>query len=681
MAHVGTLAPGTVKLRARTRNFLIVIIFIATTALVGGWLWYAMRGHAIALAEARERASIITRLAEENMRGTMRTVDLLLEMADRTVGSDDFSKIAGNKAATEQLGLLVSRLPDLRNLWLADRTGRLVFSGSNTIRLGDLAESDFFREQMTRPTPLYIGSLRGESRDSRFIPVSRRIERAGTFSGVLLAAFNPAWFQRFGSSLGLPAKANVSIVTTRGELVTSTSPALTPLDPSMWKGLSGRLGKADSFGTYLLGEQGADNSVLVGYQPLTDMNLVALYMVPYATIIQAWSNQFWFGSAIVALAVVVIIGGTLVMLLYGRRQGDLQRVIGLRTAEAAQAAERLALAVDTTGIGIFDYKAGERGIAWAGVEAGYFGLRPAPILTPRILLRAVHPADRRGLMQRLRSIRTARNDTRFDTEFRLRHPEFGVIWVAARAKLFVRGDGKRRIGRLIGTFRDITERRLLQEHRETVLREINHRIKNSLQLMNSIMNLQSRRIASAEERARFESARRRLISLATVYAHLDDTTRPDVVELVPFLRRLCQDFSVAYMADGRITMSFAASGIASIPATLAVPLGMAMGEILVDVSLDGFGPQATGTVAVNVAIEGDDVTVVVAHDGRGVDSAFAGDAASLGQLLISAFVDQLGGCFSADDASPGTRFTVRFPLPPVAPIRPLLAAAASTSGR
>ena len=214
-----------------------------------------------------------------------------------------------------------------------------------------------------------------------------------------------------------------------------------------------------------------------------------------------------------------------------------------------------------------------------------------------------------------------------------------------------------------------------------MLREINHRIKNSLQLMNSIMNLQSRRIASVEERARFESARRRLISLATVYAHLDDTTRPDIVDLVPFLRRLCQDFSVAYMADGRITMSFAASGSAPIPATLAVPLGMAVGEILVDVSLDGFGPQATGTVAVNVAIEGDDVTVVVSHDGRGVESAFAGDAASLGQLLISAFVDQLGGRFSAADASPGTRFTVRFPLPSVAPVRPLLAAAASTSGR
>jgi two-component sensor histidine kinase/PAS domain-containing protein len=408
-----------------------------------------------------------------------------------------------------------------------------------------------------------------------------------------------------------------------------------------------------------------------GYRRTKGLSAVALHAIPYVTALQSWSYQLWLGPAMVAGALAVITGGAIMLLVYGRRQGDLHRMIGLRTAEAAQAAERLALAIDTTGIGIFDYRIGGRDIAWAGVEPAYFGLRPPPDLTPRTFVRCVHPADRLTLIRRLRTIRTTRVDTRFDTEFRLRHPEFGAIWVAARAKLFTRSGDGRIPGRLIGTLRDITERRRLQEHRETVLREINHRIKNSLQLMNSIMNLQSRRITSVDERGRFESARRRLISLATVYAHLDDTTQPDVVDLVPFLRRLCQDFSVAYMADGRINLNFAADGARLIAATVAVPLGMAMGEILVNISLSGFAPQATGAVAVNVGIEGDRVEITIAHNGRSVEDAFSSDGANLGRLLIDAFVDQLGGKFTAENLSPGLIFTLRFRAPPVPSARPI----------
>ncbi len=674
---------GEEKLQTRAGNYLILISFSVIVTLVAGWLWFAMRGEALALDEARERALIVTRLAEQNMRGTVQSVDLLLELADRSLIGTDLSQAGTDKIVSERLLALRTRLPDLRNLWLADKSAQLVLGGPGPMAFTDVNASGLFGSGYARGQ-LYVGSLRGRTAEDRYFPIARRIERNGSVSGVLLAAFNPAWFQKFGHSLGLPEAASVSILTSRGELVTSTSATLAPFDAGLWQGVAGLLSRKNEFGYRLLGGPGDEkSSVLIGFQPLSDMNLVALYTVPYATIMRAWSNQLWFGSAIVGLAVLAIIGGTLVMLLYGRRQGDLHRVIGLRTAEAAQAAERLALAVDTTGIGIFDYNPGDRRIAWAGVEASYFGLRPTPELTPRALLRAVHPADRHTLIQRLRSIRNARDDTRFDTEFRLRHPEFGAIWVAARAKLFVRGksEGGSRMGRLIGTLRDITERRLLQEHRETVLREINHRIKNSLQLMNSIMNLQSRRIASADERARFESARRRLISLATVYAHLDDTTRPDVVDLVPFLRRLCQDFSVAYMADGRVTLSFNAVGGAPIAATLAVPLGMAVGEILVSISLDAFPAPASGAVSVDVRVEGNAVEVEVGHNGVAVDRALENDGASLGRLLINAFVDQLGGSFVADQSEAGARFKLRFVLPPMPATRPVLAAAAATSGR
>lgn len=649
-----------------------IAIGAVVAALIAGWLWLFLRGDEQALVEARARAAAATINFQESFSDAIKSVDLVLELADRAIAGRDLSALRSDQEAARLLNDLTSRVPNLQSLWIMDQRGQVIFGDTAISQGRNLTESDFFRAYETGNQSLYIGASLKEQSGTVFVPVSRRMNRSGAFSGILLTAVNPAWFRRIAETLGLPEKASIGIVTQQGDIVASSGPQIETLDPATRRELASKAWEAGDFGsaTLVVGKDGESENVLIGSRPVKSLNLVALYAVPYVTVLQTWSYQLWISSAMIAIALAVIVGGAIVMMVYGRRQGDLHRILGLRTAEAAQAAERLSLAVDTTGIGIFDYRMGSCDIAWAGIEANYFGLRAPPALTPRSLLRAVHPADRPNLVKRLRTMKDARDDTRFDTEFRLRHPEFGAIWVAARAKLFTRNGNGRGPGRLIGTLRDITERRRLQEHRETVLREINHRIKNSLQLMNSIMNLQSRRITSVDERARFEAARRRLISLATVYAHLDDTTQPDVVDLVPFLRRLCQDFSVAYMADGRVNLSFSASGATLVAATLAVPLGMAIGEILVNISLNGFAPQATGAVLVNVTVKGEQAEIAISHNGRGVEQAFEGDGATLGRLLIDAFVDQLGGTFRAEDQHPGLIFTLKFRVPPLAALRP-----------
>ncbi len=640
-------------------------------ALIAGWLWLFLRGDQQALAEAKARAAAATNNFQESFSDAIKSVDLVLELADRTIADRELSALQADQETTRLLGSLTARITNLQSLWIMDRRGQVIFGDTAIAQGRNLADSDFFRAYVTGNRNIVIGASVKEQGGAIFVPVSRRLDRAGAFSGILLTAVNPAWFQRIADTLALPEKASIGIITQQGEIVAASGSRIEALAPAIRRELASKAWETGDFDsdTLAVSSNGESENLLIASRPLKNLNVVALYAIPYVAVLQAWSYQLWIGSALIGIALIFIVGGAMVMMVYGRRQGDLHRVLGLRTAEAAQAAERLSLAVDTTGIGIFDYHMGSRDIAWAGIEANYFGLRAPPALTPRSLLRAVHPADRPNLMKRLRTMKGARDDTRFDTEFRLRHPEFGAIWVAARAKLFTRNGNGKGPGRLIGTLRDITERRRLQEHRETVLREINHRIKNSLQLMNSIMNLQSRRITSADERARFEAARRRLISLATVYAHLDDTTQPDVVDLVPFLRRLCQDFSVAYMADGRVNLSFSATGTTLVAATMAVPLGMAIGEILVNISLNGFTPQATGAVLVNVTVQGEQAEIAISHNGRGVDQAFEGDGATLGRLLIDAFVDQLGGTFRAKDQNPGVVFTLNFRVPPLAALR------------
>jgi len=350
----------------------------------------------------------------------------------------------------------------------------------------------------------------------------------------------------------------------------------------------------------------------------------------------------------------VILGGALLVMTFGRRQAHLRNVLGLRTAEATRSNERLELAIEATGIGIFDYDTRYRSLAWAGVGPGHFGLPAIADLNPGRFMRHVHADDRLMLVRELRRLRSRQSNGAATVEFRMHHPDAGLIWVAARGRIFASARADHAPHRIIGTIRDVTEQRLLQEHKDTVLREINHRIKNSLQLMNSIMNLQSRRIASAEERGRFEVARRRLVALATVYAHLDDTSRPDSVELVSFLRRLCRDFSVAYMSDGRSALAFNGDGEVLVPTTQAVPLGMAVGEILVNLSLQSAETNAKGIVRVDVKVMGNQVEVrVIDHDHIGSE-AFSSAAGPLSYTLIHAFVDQIGGKLSTNEGDGGT---------------------------
>jgi len=642
------------ELASNSSKQLISFAIIAIAALIGVWCWLAVRTHAQTEGDLIASASTATRLAEDNFLWTLRSVDLVLEMTDQSIGDADLAEIGANQAKRQDLARLVRRLPYLGAIWLLDAQGNTRYSTSQGPLNRSMADRPYFTAHRdgarTYISPRTPGRVTGKD----FFAISRRVERGGKFAGVVLAAFDPTYFPAFGRSLGLDDGAEIAIVTGTGDLIVSTGEHHVGAIPGLWQGMREKLGEiSGDFGHIRqIGANGTD--YLLGVRPISEYGLTTLYIAPWPDLMADWTHRFWIGTGIIALAVIVISGGAALVLIFGRRQAYLRGVLGLRTAEATRSNERLGLAVEATGIGIFDYDTRRKSLAWAGVEPGHFGLPPIDSLTPGRFMRHVFPADRLSLVRALRRLRSRQGDGGAALEFRMRHPEAGLIWVAARGRIFGGSSAEHLPHRIIGTIRDITEQRLLQEHKDMVLREINHRIKNSLQLMNSIMNLQSRRIASAEERSRFEVARRRLVALATVYAHLDDTARPDSVELVSFLRRLCRDFSVAYMSDGRSALAFAGEGEIVVPTTQAVPLGMAVGEILVNLSLQSSENNARGVVKVEVAVRGRAVEVRVIDADRIAVDAFSGTAGPLSYTLIHAFVDQIGGRLTISDADGGT---------------------------
>ena len=114
-------------------------------------------------------------------------------------------------------------------------------------------------------------------------------------------------------------------------------------------------------------------------------------------------------------------------------------------------------------------------------------------------------------------------------------------------------------------FEDITERRAIEQEKavlqertddllkqkEMLLAEMQHRIVNSLQIIASILMLKARAVTSEETRQHLQDAHRRVMSVAAVQQHLHSSGRADVIEIAPYLAKLCSSLAESMIGESR----------------------------------------------------------------------------------------------------------------------------------
>src|SRR5580658_5832249 len=114
-------------------------------------------------------------------------------------------------------------------------------------------------------------------------------------------------------------------------------------------------------------------------------------------------------------------------------------------------------------------------------------------------------------------------------------------------------------------FEDVTERRAIErekailqirtdellEQKEILLAEMQHRIVNSLQIIASILMLKARAVTSEETRLHLQDAHRRVMSVAAVQEHLHSSGRADMIEIRPYLQKLCASLAESMIGESR----------------------------------------------------------------------------------------------------------------------------------
>lgn len=204
------------------------------------------------------------------------------------------------------------------------------------------------------------------------------------------------------------------------------------------------------------------------------------------------------------------------------------------------------------------------------------------------------------------------------------------------------------------------------EHKDLLLREIHHRVKNNLQIISSLINLRARAIATPAAREALHEARTRVTALALVYRFLYEHNELDVVDLDLLVRELSDLLGeTAGPGDGRIELKVAAEAV-QIATARAISVALWLTEAATNALGHAFPDQRRGTVTITLRHAADDqVELVVEDDGIGIppeltraDQAHGGG--TLGLTLITMLAKQVGGEAQIESHG-GTRAALTFP--------------------
>jgi two-component sensor histidine kinase len=192
----------------------------------------------------------------------------------------------------------------------------------------------------------------------------------------------------------------------------------------------------------------------------------------------------------------------------------------------------------------------------------------------------------------------------------------------------------------------------LADERETLVRESSHRVKNNLQVISSMLDLQLRELEQSRAREMLTDARNRVSAMAVVHQSLHDAGELDRVDIGEFLAELVDHITGSIGRTGlRAQQEISTPNLEVEPRTL-VPLGLVVNELVTNAVLHGLKgvPPERARVGVRLQQDGADSAFVleVWDNGGALPPGFPGpDGSSLGLSLVEKLVsDQLGGSFT-----------------------------------
>jgi PAS domain S-box-containing protein len=252
---------------------------------------------------------------------------------------------------------------------------------------------------------------------------------------------------------------------------------------------------------------------------------------------------------------------------------------------------------------------------------------------------------------------------------RWRRKDGEIIWTEQRNVPIY--DEAGRLVAIEGIARDITERmkneaalRASLKEKEVLLREIHHRVKNNMQVISSLLNLQSRLIEDPQMVEMFRQCQRRIRSMALVHDKLYRSPDLANIDFAEYLKSLAETIFQDYRWQlGQVELKIDLDPL-NLNINKAVPVGLIVNELITNSLKHGFPWGGKGTIWVTLKrVAENQARLQVKDDGVGIPEGFdLKKAQSMGLIIINTLVGQIDGEIEIRREA-GTDVRITFPLP------------------
>ncbi|WP_424358376.1 histidine kinase N-terminal 7TM domain-containing protein [Methanocella sp. MCL-LM] len=213
---------------------------------------------------------------------------------------------------------------------------------------------------------------------------------------------------------------------------------------------------------------------------------------------------------------------------------------------------------------------------------------------------------------------------------------------------------------------EIRERSLAEEEvkaslheKEVLLKEIHHRVKNNLQIISSLLSLQSGTLCDEGDKNAFRESQNRIKTMALIHEKLYRSRDLSHIDFGDYARNLASHLASSYMVNPGVRIEIDTGDI-SLDIDQTIPCGLIINELVSNSLKYAFTDSRPGKIRVCMSKDGPRYTLTVSDDGAGLPSGFEfRSCQSLGLQLVNTLVDQLEGTIDLEPGA-GTTFKITF---------------------
>ncbi len=204
---------------------------------------------------------------------------------------------------------------------------------------------------------------------------------------------------------------------------------------------------------------------------------------------------------------------------------------------------------------------------------------------------------------------------------------------------------------------------VLLDQKTALLKEVTHRVSNSLQLIGSLISIQAARIADPSAREALHQARERVQAVMLVHRRLYTSDEVGLIEIDKYLQAMAEELETSVLAADQGHKIVVAAAPLTIAPDKAVSLGVIVNELVTNALKYAFPAGAGGTITIGLTRQSDDQAILsVSDDGIGYKSDAAPKGTGLGTLIIGAMAKTLQGSVTHEAVASGSRMELCFPL-------------------